>query len=1164
MHLKQLKLAGFKSFVDPTVVHFPSQLVAVVGPNGCGKSNIIDAVRWVMGESSAKNLRGESMVDVIFNGSSLRKPLGQASVELVFDNSLGRLTGPFASYGEISVKRLVTRDGDSTYFLNGMKCRRKDITDIFLGTGAGARGYSIISQGTVSRLIEARPEELRVFLEEAAGVSKYKERRRETLQRMEHTQENLARVADIRDELSKQLQRLERQAAAAERYVRLKEEEKSKRADIFALKWKDLKQTQSAKQEQLQGKAEEHEQLQHRLAGLASERVIINEQVQETGYKLEQAQALFYQLGTQIVRLEETIQQHDRDKKRLEQDKLQQQEDWAEAQTQLIQNKEVLEQTCLRAKQLETQRNDALIQLKDHEQQLLLTQTQKSQWEEGNEALIQKANGIKRELQIAQLNTQHGEQKRQQALVRLEQLQSEKATFVVDELHAKREHLDANQEQLKAIHTQCVNAVEEANALVEQERLRIQTTERHLHEMQDDFYRVNSELAALKAWQQAVKKANKNQEYTIEEWADKPKLMDLLQVEPTWQLACELILGDNLQAYVVHSLDEFWSSQDACQASGEAVVTLQSRKSLQKAYPKLSEHIQGKLPTTAQNLDAIYTAKDLAEAKTWLPHLSDDESIVTVNGIWLGKGWVRCPAVQAQDEPGLLAGLKKITELTSIVLELQQNIDALKITRDTEHNQLTQTIQRAQTCQADLHASSETLSSQSTAIIGVDQAILHATSRIEHLAIEIEELQNLLEETALIQLESATLLHNLESKDEKYTLQKEQIVLEKKTWSDTLLAHNQALDTSRQLAHQSELEYDREHTKMQQLNARIASDEERLAKLEARLEQLALLCHNAETPDVQSASQLAELVMQQQEMGLQLDLIREQSAQFKKALETLEKKAAITDGEIKSLQEAIAQIRLQEHELAVRASAACEALEELGCEPLIVLQNIPEGVTHALREEELLILTEQIKRLGAINLAAIEEFATEQQRKQYLDEQYEDLNQALLALATAIEQMDKETLLRLESTFDEVNTFFKALFPRLFGGGRAQLELTCDNLLEAGIVVMAQPPGKRNSTIHLLSGGEKAMTAVALVFALFQLNPSPFCMLDEVDAPLDDVNVGRFCDLVKEMSQLVQFLFITHNKVTMELANHLIGVTMREPGVSRLVAVDVKQALTLE
>lgn len=1164
MHLKQLKLAGFKSFVDPTVVHFPSQLVAVVGPNGCGKSNIIDAVRWVMGESSAKNLRGESMVDVIFNGSSQRKSLGQASVELLFDNSLGRLTGPFASYGEISVKRIVTRDGDSSYYLNGMKCRRKDVTDIFLGTGAGARGYSIISQGTVSRLIEARPEELRVFLEEAAGVSKYKERRRETLQRMERTEENLSRVADIREELSKQLQRLERQAVAAERYMRLKEEEKSKRADILALKWKDLKQTQRVKQEQLHLKAQQYQQLQEVFTQLGSERTVLNEQVQEAGRQVEQTQALFYQLGTEIVRLEETIQQHDRDKKRLERDKQQQQEDWVEAQGQLIQNKEVLEHSFLQAKHLETQRNTALLQLKEHEHQLLLTQTKKSQWEERNEELMQKTNYIKRELQVAQLNSQHGEQRRQQALVRLEQLQSEQATFTLDELHDKREHLGANQEKIKTIHTEEERALQEVNALVNQERLQTQTTERHLHQMQDDFYRLNSELAALKAWQHAARKANKNQEHGIEAWSEKPKLMDLLQVEPTWQIACEVVLGENLQAYVLQSFEEFWSAQAACEAGGEAVVTLKSPSTQQKAYPKLSDSIKGQIPITAQNLDAIYTAKHLDEAKMWLPHLSDDESIITANGVWLGKGWVRCPAVQAQDELGLLASQQKITELAAKVFELQQHIDTLKATRDKEHNQLAQSIQQAQQCQTRVNASNESLRTQTAEIMGVEQAILHATQRIEHIALEVDELQTLLEETAVMQLEGATRLHDLESKDKEYTQQKEQVGLEKKDWSDSIVVQSKALDTSRQLAHQAELEHDREQTKIQQIKTRIASDEERLAKLATRLEYLALLCHNAEKPDAQSASQLNELIMKQKEVNLQLDLIREQSTQFKRELETLEKNATKTDGEVKTIQEIIAQIRLQEQELALRASAAYEALEELGFEPQTVFQHIPEGVTQTLREEELLTLTEQIKRLGAINLAAIEEFATEQQRKQYLDEQYEDLNQALAALGTAIQQMDKETLLRLESTFDEVNTFFKALFPRLFGGGRAQLELTCDNLLEAGIVVMAQPPGKRNSTIHLLSGGEKAMTAVALVFALFQLNPSPFCMLDEVDAPLDDVNVGRFCDLVKEMSQLVQFLFITHNKVTMELADHLIGVTMREPGVSRLVTVDVKQALTLE
>jgi chromosome segregation protein len=499
-----------------------------------------------------------------------------------------------------------------------------------------------------------------------------------------------------------------------------------------------------------------------------------------------------------------------------------------------------------------------------------------------------------------------------------------------------------------------------------------------------------------------------------------------------------------------------------------------------------------------------------------------------------------------------------------VVTELQQKIEEVRIQRDQCHAQLQQSLSYIELFQLNLSASNEALRSNINALSANEQSIQHAEKLIATMSSEIEELHLLLEETTTEQLEITEKLRIIENCSKKYEQQQIQFVKEKEIWMEDLRTKNKEMEEVRILLHQAEMESDRENTKTQQLTDRIQREQERLDVLQERLEHLALLCIQSSTPETELREQLAELLMKHSEIESQLTLSREQSTVLRKELEHLEQFTLNYDLEVKRVQELIAQTRMQEQELAVRASSVQESLDESDLRAQLLLENIPEGTTQSMREDELIAISEKIKRLGAINLAAIEEFATEQQRKLYLDEQYNDLSQALATLETAIEKMDKETRIRLENTFDEVNTSFKALFPRLFGGGRAQLELTCDNLLEAGIVVMAQPPGKRNSTIHLLSGGEKAMTAVALVFAIFQLNPSPFCMLDEVDAPLDDVNVGRFCDLVKEMSQFVQFLFITHNKVTMELADHLIGVTMREPGVSRLVAVDVKEALTME
>ncbi|WP_010654691.1 chromosome segregation protein SMC [Fluoribacter dumoffii] len=1164
MHLKQLKLAGFKSFVDPTIVHFPSQLVAVVGPNGCGKSNIIDAVRWVMGESSARNLRGESMTDVIFNGSSNRKSVGQASVELVFDNSLGRLTGPFASYGEIAVKRVVTRDGDSSYYLNGSRCRRKDITDIFLGTGAGARGYSIIGQGTISQLIEARPEDLRVYLEEAAGVSKYKERRRETLQRIDHTRENLTRVADIRDELDKQLQRLERQAKAAERYLILKEEEQLCRAEILALKWQDFVVQQEVKQQQIQELAVNYEQQQSALAKANKERIELNETLHDVEEQTQQIQANFYQLGTEIARLEETIQQQTREKKRLEHDQQQMQEDWQIAEERLKSDKEELLHCQQNTKDLEEKLAQLRNEFKELEADWQDTQKQQTEWDLRWQEVQTQTNNLQREFQVTQVNAQHLEEKYQQTLLRLEKLQLEQETLSIADLQQNQKKLE--EQRVKLIADQEFDALQlkQCQDNTEQLRLRLQNIEAQLHGLQDDFHSANSEYAALAAAQRAARQGMQSSKNAIKEWSEKPRLMDILQVEAQWQFACERVLNEALHAYVLETFEELWPQRPICERQGESVVTLRKVEFKPASYPRLIDKIKGDIPANAYPLENIYTAEHFDEALSWLPGLAEHESIITPDGFWLGKGWVKFVTLETQDELGLLARQQKIIELAVVVQELQQKIDDLRGERDHTHQQLQKGLKDIELQQLNVNASNEALRTNSMALSANEQAIAQTEHKASALAMECDELKLVLEETVAEQCTLKERLLTLEGQCQDHEQQLEHCLLEKQNALANLAAKNNHKEEARVVLHHAELEYDREKNKIQQLNERIQRDEEHLNVLQDRLEHLAMLCLQTEEPGEGLKEQLVLQLQKHAEVESQLTLSREQLSQLKMELEECEKNILNCDFEVRRIQEQISKTRMEEQALAVRASSVQESLDELGLQAKTLLEQIPPGVTQAIREDELISLSEKIKRLGAINLAAIEEFTTEQQRKIYLDEQYNDLCQALTTLETAIEKMDKETRSRLENTFNEVNSSFKSLFPRLFGGGRAQLELTCDNLLEAGIVVMAQPPGKRNSTIHLLSGGEKAMTAVALVFAIFQLNPSPFCMLDEVDAPLDDVNVGRFCALVKEMSQFVQFLFITHNKVTMELADHLIGVTMREPGVSRLVAVDVTQALAME
>ncbi|MBA2648224.1 MAG: chromosome segregation protein SMC [Legionella sp.] len=1160
MHLKQLKLAGFKSFVEPTVVYFSSQLVAILGPNGCGKSNIIDAVRWVMGESSARNLRGESMVDVIFNGSLKRKSLGQASVELLFDNSLGRLAGPYGGYADISVKRIVTRAGDSTYYLNGTRCRRRDVTELFLGTGAGSRGYSIIGQGTISQLIEAKPDELRGFLEEAAGVSKYKERRRETLQRIAQTRDNLNRLTDIREELEKQLQRLERQAKSAERYTDLKKQEKICKAEILALKWNDLIQQQRLKQQALAQLSLKYEQQQALVTSATLEVVILNETIQSITDNAQQIQNTFYQMGTDIVRLEETIRQLEREKKRLEHDHKQLQNEWGLSNTQLIQDQLALEHCLVHSQTSAQQLQSILLTLEQKQANWQQTDVLYKQLESDWQEFQVKANGNKEALQVTHVNLKHTQSRRQDILIRLEKSILTQASCDIAKLQTTQQNLveklklTVDSEQTDEKH------VMDQTQYVHQVRISLQNHQQQLHQLQDAFYQANSEYKALLAAQGAVKQSKPGY---IKAWEEKLRLMEMIQIDPLWLKACEYILKDALLSYVLETMDELWPQWQLCESQAQNIVTLRPAVESMQDYPRLVDKIKPATPATLPYLESIYTATDFEEARTWLPTLLDHESIITPTGIWIGKGWAKFPEVTEENELGILSRQQKIKDLSKSVQDLQHELDTCRIARDQYQTQLQTHESQLQLAQNKLKASSGESHFVKLELNKAKQALENAEHFIKQAAQDNHALQLLLEETHSelhVLTESQT---QLSSQAEILGEQQQRFLDEKRTLSQSLTLEHTQLEDCRRAKHQAELEYDRALNKSQLLQEKIERQTIQVQQLKLKSEALAVSLLAAQ-PDHDIQRQLTTLLGQHKALEIQVGLKQDELLQIRAKLDSLEKSKVALMQEGASIQVQIADIKIQEQTLLVRAQSIEELLDEMALKAPELLRQIPIEATQCNKEDTLIAITNKIINLGAINLAAIDEFDTESQRIQYLDEQQSDLNQALATLEIAIEKMDKETHLRLETTFEAVNTAFKSLFPRLFGGGRAQLELTCDNLLEAGIVVMAQPPGKKNSSIHLLSGGEKAMTAVALIFAIFQLNPSPFCMLDEVDAPLDDINVGRFCDLVKEMSQFVQFLFITHNKVTMELADDLIGVTMREPGVSRLVTVDVKQTVTME
>ncbi|MDP1602176.1 MAG: chromosome segregation protein SMC [Legionella sp.] len=1161
MHLKQLKLSGFKSFVDPTIVPLPSQLVAVVGPNGCGKSNVIDALRWALGESSAKNLRGESMVDVIFNGSSTRKAVGQASVELIFDNSMGRLTGQYASYQEISVKRLVTRDGTSSYFLNGTRCLRRDITDIFLGTGAGAHGYSIIGQGTISRLVEARPEELRGFLEEAAGISKYKERRRDTLSRIHHTRENLARIADIRAELDKQLQRLERQARSAERYQLLKEEERSFKAEILALKCQALRKEQATIEEELTRHTLSYEAHQAKATDAYKQCTILREKIQAENDGLQNLQANFYQLATDIALLEESIQQNLREKQRLITDEQQVQNDWQIVSAQVQEETHLLQKSEASFKETTAKLELMRLELAEKQQSFQAIQHQQTRWQEQwNEVQKLLANATK-EAEVAELGLTHSKQRQQDTQLRVEKIQQELQQLNERLLKDTSIELQTNLSLVEVALEQEEENCAAHRSLIEDSRSQLADTETRLHQEQDGFHRLKAEEAALTAMLNAA--MDQIEEDKSPQASDYPRLVEVMAVDGEWQRACEFVLGANLKARVVDSISPLCSDAEVQTLGGGVYTACLDAKDDTSPYPRLSDKIQGVKPSFHPTFDKIFAAKDLNEACAWLPTIKDDESIITPERCWIGKRWMQLAGSDRKEGISLLATQQQLRVLKDALRAADASVSHLKLKRDELFTAMKTNETILAGVQNSLSEKRENVRIFKASISEQERSLQQLTASKRRFADELDTLYLRLEDL-IIQMdkinESLCMANATQAKAQET---QSALLADKAHWETGLSASRQSMDDTHAALYQLELQGEREHLLIKQASNNIVRDEVRLLTLTDRLEALALQRIALETPDTSRDSLLNEKLSAHSELETTLTKRREALSLLTLEMNARDAEVKTEEKHAKTVGDTLQSQQLALQTLKVHANNLLESLTELGAQVDVLLTEIPGDVTLPMREASLLETVEKIKRLGAINLAAIEEFETEFQRKQYLDEQYNDLTEALNTLDIAIEKMDKETRQRLEQTFDEVNRAFQSLFPRLFGGGRAMLELTCDNVLEAGILIMAQPPGKRNSTIHLLSGGEKAMTAVALVFAIFQLNPSPFCMLDEVDAPLDDVNVGRFCTLVKEMSQFVQFLFITHNKVTMELADHLIGVTMREPGVSRVVAVDVEQALAM-
>jgi chromosome segregation protein len=1171
VRLTSIKLSGFKSFAEPTNFMLPGQLVGVVGPNGCGKSNIMDAVRWVLGESKASELRGESMQDVIFSGTTTRKQASRASVELVFDNSDHRAGGQWSQYGEVAVRRVLTRDGTSSYFLNNQPVRRRDVQDVFLGTGLGPRAYAIIGQGTISRIIESRPEELRLFLEEAAGVSKYKERRRETENRLHDTRENLTRVEDILRELNANLEKLEKQAEVAARYNALQADATLKQHQQWFLKRADAEAEQArVRAEGLQAVND----LESRMADLRaveSDLETIRQAHYAAGDKVNQAQGKLYEATAEVGRLEAEIRYVVEGRVRVEQrlaTLAEQVAQWAarkeEAQAELENlagaGVDAEEQATLLAAQLEDQSQ----QLPDLEEALRQAQARSA---EQRSSVVQ----VQQQIGVLAAEQRSIDEQSRQLDARYERLRADRnALAAPDEarLVNLRSQLEAAQEQSAIAEARLTELQEAVPQLDDDRRSRQQAVNTESARQAD----LSARMEALKALQEKVKTDGKLRPWLAKHGLDGLQgLWSRIHIEPGWENALEAALRERLGALEVGRLDMVRGFLGAAEAdapparlafyTAPAAAAPDAAGSLPKLADLLRLNDAGLRAVLADWLQGCYTAPTLDEALNRRSSLRPGETLYVPTGHAVSAHSVSFYA-QDSEQSGLLARAQEIEHL-------EKELRAQALIADESRTALV----RAEAAYADA----------SQRLVSARREAAEVQSRVHELQVETLRLSQLAEQTRARSEQIGGDIAEVEA--QLSDLQERRVAAEARFEElDMQLADSQEREAQlgdRVIDAERKLTACREQLRTLERQAQEATFSQR--SLEARRAELAR--------SIDTATQQATALVDEQQRGrdelarlsdaaaqgglqqaLNAKMEREQAlAAQRSEYDDLTTKLRASDERRMQIERALDPSRARITELQLKEQAARLGLEQYTtlltdaqADLEAVAQSVADGnVRVGGLQAEIDRLHREIAALGAVNLAALDELNAARERKTFLDAQTADLTEAMNTLEDAIRKIDAETRQLLSGTFDTVNAHFGRMFPELFGGGQARLIITGDEILDSGVQVMAQPPGKKNQTIHLLSGGEKALTAIALVFAIFQLNPAPFCLLDEVDAPLDDANTERYAKLVSSMSKETQFLFISHNKIAMEMAEQLIGVTMQEQGVSRIVAVDMESALSM-
>ena len=1167
MRLNSIKLSGFKSFAEPTNFLLPGQLVGVVGPNGCGKSNIMDAVRWVLGESKASELRGESMQDVIFNGTNTRKPASRSSVELVFDNADHRAGGQWGQFAEIAVKRVLTRDGGSSYFINNQLVRRRDVQDVFLGTGLGPRAYAIIGQGTISRIIESKPEELRLFLEEAAGVSKYKERRRETENRLSDTRENLTRVDDILRELNANLEKLEKQAEVAQKYNALQSEVTLKQHQQWFLKRAEAQ----AEGDRVKSEASTAvNALEARMADLRHVEADL-ETVRQAHYgagdQVNQAQGLLYEASTDVGRLEAEIRFVVEGRQRVEQ--------------RLITLKEQIAQWATRRDdaQAEMERLAELALLGDEQTELLSAQVEEQAQQlpdlEDAVATAQAAANdqrgsvmqVQQQIQVLAAEQRGIEEQSRQLTARSERLNADRnALGAPDEarLQSLQEQLNAAQESLQVAEARLHDLQESVPQLEDARRVQQQSVNTESARRAD----LSARMEALKALQEKVKTDGKLQPWLAKHGLDHLQgLWSRIHIEQGWENALEGALRERLGALEVSRLEVLQAFANDAPPAKLAFFSppTASSPSGTSALPRLSDLLRlndaGQKAVLTDWLQGCFTATSFEEALAQRDKLQPGETLYLQSGHMVGAHSVSFYA-QDSEQAGLLARAQEIENLEKQVRAQVLIADEARIALSRAESVYAQSAQR---------------------LVSARREATEAQTAAHALQVETLRLSQLLEQTRARSAQIDADLAEVEAQLDD--LQERRVIAEGRFESlDMQLADSQerhAQLDERVIESQRKLVQCREQQRSLERQAQEATFAQR--SLQARNAELSRAIDTAvqqtsaiHTEEQRAQDELTRLTDAAAQAGLQsalaLKLAREQALGAKRSeyddltakLRASDERRMQLERELDPLRQRITEFQLKEQAARLGFEQYAQQLQDAGADLAAVEQSIQSGgVRLAGMQSDIDRIHREIAALGAVNLAALDELSSARERKQFLDAQNTDLTEAMNTLEDAIRKIDAETRELLSGTFEQVNQHFGRMFPELFGGGNARLVITGDEILDSGVQVIAQPPGKKNQTIHLLSGGEKALTAIALVFAIFQLNPAPFCLLDEVDAPLDDANTERYAKLVRSMSKGTQFLFISHNKIAMEMAEQLIGVTMQEQGVSRIVAVDMESAVSL-